>query len=59
MNMLTEEADFFSKDDDDVGRAKGLQINIYLSDNRPVQKNNTAIPKKLEANARFFAVHHR
>ena len=47
MNMLTEEADFFSKDDDDVGRAKGLQINIYISDNRPVQKNYTAIPKPL------------
>ena len=45
MNMLTEEADSFSKDDDDVGCAEGLQININFSDNHPVQKNYTAIPK--------------
>jgi len=45
MNMLTEEADSFSKDDDDVGCAEGLQININFLDNHPVQKNYTAIPK--------------
>lgn len=44
VNMLREEADPFSKDDDDVGCAEGLQLNINLSDNRPVQKNYTSIP---------------
>jgi len=47
VNMLKEEADSFSKDDDDVGCAEGLQLKINLSDNRPVQKNYTAIPKPL------------
>ena len=45
--MLREEADSFSKDDDDVGSAEGLQLKIYLSDNPPVQKNYTSIPKPL------------
>ena len=47
VNMLREEADSFSKNDDDVGCAEGLQLIISLSDNRPVQKNYTAIPKPL------------
>lgn len=47
LNMLKEEADSISKDDDDVGCAEGLQLKINLSDNRPVQKNYTAIPKPL------------
>ena len=45
--MLREEAESFSKDDDDVGCAEGLQLKINLSDNRPVQKNYTSIPKPL------------
>ena len=47
MNMLREEAESFSQSDDDVGCAEGLQLNINLSDSRPVQKNYTAIPKPL------------
>ena len=45
--MLIEEAASFSKTDDDVGCAEGLQLKINLSDNSPVQKNYTAIPKPL------------
>ena len=47
LNMLREEADSFSKNDEDVGCAEGLQLNINLSDSRPVQKNYTAVPKPL------------
>lgn len=47
MNMLREEADSFSKNDEDVGCAEGLQLKINLSDSRPVQKNYTAVPKPL------------
>ena len=47
INMLREETDSFSKNDDDIGCAEGLQLNINLSDSRPVQKNYTAIPKPL------------
>ena len=41
-SMLTEEQDVFSKDDDDIGHAEGLQKNIHLSDQRPIQKNYVA-----------------
>ena len=47
INMSREEADSFSKNDDDIGCAEGLQLNINLSDSHPVQKNYTAIPKPL------------
>ena len=46
--MLREEAESFSKDDDDAGCAKGLQLKINLSDNHPVQKSYTSIPKYSE-----------
>ena len=47
INMLREEADSFSKNDDDIGCAEGLELKISLSYSRPVQKNDTAIPKPL------------
>lgn len=47
INMLREEADSFSKNDDDIGCAEGLELKINLSNSRPVQKNYTAIPKPL------------
>ena len=37
--MLTEEVDLFSRNDQDVGCAPGLELNIKLSDDKPVQKN--------------------
>ena len=32
MEMLTEEAESFAQNDDDVGRIEGLQMNLELSD---------------------------
>ena len=42
--MLEEEAESFSKTDDDVGAAEELQVEINLTDSVPVQKKYTSIP---------------
>ena len=47
--MLAEEAESFSKTDDDVGKAEELQVDINLSDSLPVQRKYTAIPRPLYA----------
>jgi hypothetical protein len=44
--MLKEEADSFSREGE-IGDAKGLQMNIHLTDSVPVQKNYTAVPRPL------------
>ena len=45
--MLYEEADAFTMDDEDVGCIEGLQINIHLTDDQPIQKNYLSIPRSL------------
>ena len=45
--MFSEEIDSFSKDDHDVGQAEELQMKINLTDNIPLQKSHSAIPKPL------------
>ena len=45
--LLIEESDSFSKNDEDIGCAEGLQLPINLSDPKPVQKTYTSIPKPL------------
>ncbi|XP_068738778.1 uncharacterized protein [Montipora capricornis] len=52
--MLREEAESFSKDDDDLGCAEGLQLKINLSDNNPVQKNYKSIPKPLYSEVKQY-----
>lgn len=37
--MLVEEAESFSKTDDDIGRAEELQVDINPPDSVPVHKN--------------------
>ena len=46
-NMLREECEVFSKDQDDVGCAEGLKLNIELTDPTPVQKNYNSVPPPL------------
>ena len=46
-HMLQEEAQSFSKDDSDIGIAKGLEMDIKLLDQTPVQKNYVAVPRPL------------
>ena len=45
--MLRDEITSFSKDDQDIGCAKDLQLEIKLKDDQPVQKNYAAIPRPL------------
>ena len=42
--MLVEEAESFSKTDDDVGRAEELQVDINLTDSVPVQRKLPPFP---------------
>ena len=52
--MLVEEAESFSKTDDDVGRAEELQVDINLTDSVPVQRKYTAIPRPLYAEVKQY-----
>ena len=45
--LLTEEADSFAKDDNDVGCIPDLELDLDLEDQTPVQKNYVAVPKPL------------
>ena len=47
IEMLREEADAFSADDEDIGCIGELQMNINLVDNHPIQKNYLSIPRPL------------
>lgn len=47
IQLLTEEADSFAKDDSDIGCISGLKLDIELHDETPVQKNYVAVPKPL------------
>ena len=47
IQLLTEEADSFAKDDSDIGCISGLKLDIDLHDETPVQKNYVAVPKPL------------
>jgi hypothetical protein len=42
--VLREECDAFSRDDDDVGTVEELQMNISLKDDSPVQRAYVSIP---------------
>ena len=52
--MLTEEAESFAQDDDDVGCIQGLQMKLELSDTTPVQKTYTSIPRPLYAEVKHY-----
>ncbi|XP_028517114.1 uncharacterized protein LOC110246493 [Exaiptasia diaphana] len=45
--MLTEESESFSQNDNDIGRIDDFQMNINLTDTQPVQRNYTRIPRPL------------
>ena len=44
---MLEEADSFSRDDDDIGCAKDLVIDLRLKDDTLVQRNYVSFPKSL------------
>ena len=45
--LLREEADAFVKDENDIGTAPDLQMDINLTSSEPVQKNYLSIPRPL------------
>ena len=45
--LLREEADAFAKDENDIGTAPDLQMDINLTRSEPVQKNYLSIPRPL------------
>ena len=47
LKLLTEEADSFAKDDNDVGCIPDLKLDLDLEDQTPVQKNYVAVPYPL------------
>ena len=51
--MLWEEAASFSEEDE-IGNAEGLQINIILTDTIPVQKTYNSIPRPLYAEVKQY-----
>ena len=51
---LCEEWYSFAKSEEEIGCVKELELEINLSDERPVQKNYTAVPKPLYGEARHY-----
>ena len=47
LKMLAQEAETFSKNEDDIGCIPDLNVTIKLNDETPVQKNYTAVPRPL------------
>ncbi|RXN05991.1 Retrovirus-related Pol poly from transposon [Labeo rohita] len=45
--MLRDECHAFSKSDDDIGCVPSLQLSVSLSDNTPVARTYTSVPKPL------------
>lgn len=54
IRMLNDEFESFSKDDKDIGCAPELQMSIPLSDNEPVQKAYTSVPRPLYAEVKQY-----
>ena len=53
LKLLTEEADSFAKDDNDVGCIPDLKLDLDLEDQTPVQKNYVAVPRDEGLHWRF------
>ena len=52
--LLLEEADSFSRDDDDIGCAKDLVLDLRLKDDTPVQRNYVSFPKPLSESEKLY-----
>ncbi|XP_022111414.1 uncharacterized protein LOC110990643 [Acanthaster planci] len=53
-SLLREELAAFAKDGDDMGCAEGLRMTIKLSDETPVQKTYTSVPRPLYQEVRTY-----
>ena len=55
--MLLEEESSFSKGDNDIGCATDLQLEINLTDTKPVQKKCTSTPRPLFPEVKQYIEH--
>ena len=53
--LLLEEADSYSHDDDDIGCAKDLVLDLRLKDDTPVQRNYASLPKPLYPEVKSYS----
>ena len=54
MEMMTDEAESFAQNDDDVGCIEGLQLNLELSGTSLVQKTCTSILRPMYAEVKHY-----
>ncbi len=54
VNMLKEESSSFAKNSADIGCARGLELEINVSDSRPVQKNYIAVSRPLYGEVKAY-----
>ena len=54
--LLLEEADSFSRDDDDIRCAKDLVLNLRLKDDTPVQRDHVSFPKPLYLKVKSYNI---
>jgi len=52
--VLREECEAFSRDDDDVGTVEELQMNISLKDHSPVQRSYVSIPPPMHEEVKAY-----
>ena len=53
--MLEQEAEAFSRNEDDIGYIQNLRAAIELTDETPVRKNYTALPRSLYPGVKSYA----
>jgi len=54
VKMLNEEAESFSKDDEDIGCVPELRMKLELTNKEPVQKTYTSVPRPLYAEVKQY-----
>lgn len=54
MKTMTDEAESFAQNDDNVGCIEGLQLNLELSGTSPVQKTCTSILRPMYAEVKHY-----
>ena len=53
-DVLYEECEAFARDDDDIGSVPSLEMDIKLTDHRPVQKSYNSVPKPLYRDVQIY-----
>ena len=54
MKLLSEECHLLAKSEEEIGCVGELELEINLSDERPIQKSYTVVPKHLYGEVRHY-----